>query len=68
MQGISEQSYWMKDSTIITLAFLGLCALVMGCLALLILCGHDGALVKAMIGISVAVFGGNFFHLVKRRK
>jgi hypothetical protein len=66
MQGRSELSYWMKDSTIITLAFMGLCVVVLGCLSLLIMCGHDGDLVKAMIGIAVAVFGGNFWHLFKK--
>ena len=67
MLGRSPENYWMKDSTIITLAFMALCVVVLGCMSVLIMCGHDGVLIKAMVGIATAVFGGNLWSLIRRR-
>jgi len=57
----------MRDSTIITLAYLGVCVVVVVALAACIMAGRDGILIKALIGISLAVFGTNLWTLIKSR-
>jgi len=57
----------MRDSTIITLAYLAVCVVVVLALVVCILCGHDGTLIRALIGIAVAVFGTNLWTLVRSR-
>lgn len=68
MQDLGDKGWLMRDSTIITLAYLAVCVVVTGALVTCILCGHDGALIKALIGISVAVFGTNLWTLIRSKR
>jgi len=68
MQDERHKEWLMRDSTIITLAYLAVCVVVTAALVTCILCGHDGMLIKALIGISVAVFGTNLWTLVRSRR
>ena len=58
----------MRDSTIITLAYLVVCVVIALALVVCILCGHDGALIRALIGISAAVFGTNLWALIRSKR
>ena len=58
----------MKDSTIVALAFLALCGLILICLTVMVSCGRDGALVNAFIGIAAICFGGNLWSLVLSKR
>ena len=64
----SPNEWLMRDSTIITLAYLGVCVVVTLGLVVCILCGHDGLLVRCLVGIAVAVFGTNLWHLIRSRR
>ena len=64
----NRRDWLMRDRTIITLAFLGLCALLVLCLTTLKLCGYDGTVTKCLIGIAAVCFGANFWSLVKSKR
>jgi len=68
MQDASLRVWLMRDATIITLAYLAVCVVVIGSLVICILAGHDGNLIKALIGISVAVFGINLWTLIRSKR
>ena len=63
----NHREWLMRDATIITLAYLGVCVVVTLALVVCILAGHDGVLIKALIGISVAVFGTNLWALIRSK-
>jgi len=62
-----HREWLMRDATIITLAYLGVCVVVTLGLVVCILAGHNGVLIKALIGISGAVFGTNLWALLKSK-
>ena len=64
----SPNEWLMRDSTIITLAYLGVCVVVTLGLVTCILCGRDGILIRCLAGVSVAVFGTNLWHLIRSRR
>lgn len=68
MQAGNHREWLMRDATIITLAYLGVCVVVTLALVVCILAGHDGVLIKALIGISIAVFGTNLWALIKSKR
>ena len=68
MQAGNHREWLMRDATIITLAYLGVCVVVSSSLVVCILAGHDGILIKALIGISVAVFGTNLWALIRSKR
>jgi hypothetical protein len=68
MQAEKPSDWLMRDATIITLAYLAVCVVVTGALVTCILCGHDGMLIKALIGIAIAVFGTNLWTLIRSRR
>ena len=64
----NHREWLMRDATIITLAYLGVCVVVTLGLVVCILTGHNGVLIKALIGISVAVFGTNLWALIRSKR
>jgi hypothetical protein len=68
MPDANHKDWLMRDATIITLAYLGVCVVVTLALVVCILAGHDGVLIKALIGIAVAVFGTNLWALIRSKR
>ena len=68
MQATNLRDWLMRDSTILTLAYLGVCVVVICALVVCILCGHNGTLIDALIGIAVAVFGVNLWTLIQSKR
>ncbi len=68
MQVTNNRDWLMKDATIVTLAYLAVCVVVILGLVVCILAGRDGVLIKALIGIAIAVFGTNLWTLIRSKR
>jgi hypothetical protein len=68
MLDANHKDWLMRDATIITLAYLGVCVVVTLGLVVCILAGHNGILIKALIGVAIAVFGSNLWALIRSKR
>ena len=68
MRAGDPRVWLMKDSTIIALAFLTVCCVILVCLTVMVACGHNGPLISAFIGIAALFFGGNIWTLINSKR